>query len=262
MSKKRPSGGRKSPFTEPDSVTNSTILQTPPSFWEPTSVDVYKQSDEICLINYPVPDDNRPYVAIKVYGLPIRALLDSGSNYTVISEKVFAQLKPKKLHRPPSNISLQSASGDQLTILGQTYLPIRFHDRIKIVPTLVIQNLTLDCICGMDFWNKFQIQPTVLESVVNTGNMACIDPSMPGTILSVEERRRIEDIKQLFLPAKPGTLTITPLIQHRIVVGEEWKDKPPVRQFPYVMSPKTQELVAGELQRLLDVGIIERSSSD
>lgn len=239
-------------------------LKIPPVFWESTAEDDYNRPDEVCFIKYPFNDDKRPYVSIKVYGLPLKALLDSGSNYTVISESIFARLKPAKLHKPSGNISLHSASGDRLNILGQAHLPIRFNDRMKIVPTLVIQNLSLDCICGMDFWTKFQIQPTIIQSerLSDSGNVATIDPSIPETILSADERSQIEEIKQLFLPAKAGQLTVTPLAQHKIVISDEWKDKPPVRQFPYVMSPKTQELVAKELQRLLDVGIIERSSSD
>lgn len=98
-----------------------------------------------------------------MYDVRIKALLDSGSNYTIISEKIFSRLQSKTLHRPPKSIVLRSASGDELQILGQIHLPILFLGRVKIVPTLVVRNLSLDCICGMDFWQKFQIQPTVLR---------------------------------------------------------------------------------------------------
>ncbi|XP_055623096.1 uncharacterized protein LOC129766548 [Toxorhynchites rutilus septentrionalis] len=237
--KKRTTSERKSPFAEFGSVTPPTNLKTPPVFWETTTEDSYSRTEEI-------------------------SLSDSGSNFTIISERVFARLKPKKLRSAPKHICLKSASGDELQILGQVHLPFRFLDMIKIVPTLVIQNLSLDCICGMDFWRKFQIQPTILqrELLQDPRNVATIDQLTIETILSDDERQKVEEIKRLFLPAKADQLTITPLAEHRIVINEEWKDKPPVRQFPYVMSPKTQELVAIELQRLLNVGIIERSSSD
>lgn len=70
------------------------------------------------------------------------------------------------------------------------------------------------------------------------------------------------EIKKLFISSQRGQLTLTPLATHRIEIQDEWKNKPPVRQFPYVMSPRTQALVAGELQRLLDAGIIEHSNSE
>ncbi|XP_062538482.1 uncharacterized protein LOC134206773 [Armigeres subalbatus] len=233
-------------------------------FWESATEDCYTHPTEVCHITYPFLNDQRPYVAVKVYGMPLKALLDSGSNFTIISENMFTRMKPKKLHRPSTNVALKSASGDELQILGQVQLPFRFRDRIKIVPTLVVRNLALDCICGMDFWRKFQIQPRILqdERFQNQGNVASIDSPCAETNLSEEESRRIDDIKLLFIPAKSGQLTITPLTEHRIDISDEWKNKPPVRQFPYVMSPKTHQLVAIELQRLLDVGIIERSNSD
>lgn len=224
---------------------------------------MYSDSAEICQITYPFENDNRPYVPVKIYGFHIHALLDSGSNYTIISENVYSKLKFKHLHKPPKSVSLSSASGDQLQVLGQAQLPFQFHGKVRIMSTLVVANLSINCICGMDFWNKFKIQPTMLPNGqdVSTTVVPVLEGSENDSILSEEESQEIEDVKKLFLPAREGSLTLTPLAQHKIILKDEWKDQPPVRQFPYVMSPKTQELVAVELQRLLGIGVIERSNS-
>lgn len=224
---------------------------------------MYTDSAEACQITFPFENDNRPYVPVKIYDFRIHALLDSGSNYTIISEKIYSKLKFKRLHKPPGTISLRSASGDQLMVLSQAHLPFQFHGKVRIISTLVVANLSVNCICGMDFWNKFKIQPTMLskEQDVSATIVPVFEESENSPILSEEESQEIENIKKLFLPAREGSLTLTPLAQHKIVLKDEWKDQPPVRQFPYVMSPKTQELVAVELQRLLDIGILERSSS-
>lgn len=193
--------------------------------------------------------------------MKIRALLDSGSNLTIINDSVFSNFKSHKITPLQNPITLRTAGGDQLQIRGQVDLPFTFNGVTKIVPTLVVPNLAIRCICGMDFWAKFNIQPTV-------GDCALVDDSvedMPSKssicILTTEEKQEIENIKSIFIPARQGQLSLTPLAEHRIEIQEEWRDKPPVRQFPYVMSPKTQGLVATELQRLLDSGIIERSNS-
>ncbi|XP_058827433.1 uncharacterized protein LOC131687369 [Topomyia yanbarensis] len=207
---------------------------------------------------------NQPPPKIKVYGLSIRALLDSGSNHTLISEKFFKQFKYKKLHRPSKNVVLRSASGDELQILGQVQLPFTLESCVRIIPTLVVANLSINCICGMDFWEKFLIQPTMHDTINSErqATVAEINQPTPETFLTSKEKEEIEKVKRQFVPAREGELTMTSCAQHRIVLAKEWETKSPVRQFPYVMSPKTQDLVAVELQRLLDLGIIERSSSD
>ena len=265
QSKKRATSERKPPFATSSSVKSSfSSKRVPPCFWEAATASHYSNSTEACQIVYPFPDDNRPYAQVKIYDLAVKALLDSGSNYTLISEKLFRHFRFQKLHRPPDSVLLRSASGDTLTIAGQAHLPFVFQGHLKIVPTLVVTNLAIPCICGMDFWTKFQIQPSM---PAQTGGdteetVAEIDFLRPNSTLTEHEQRVMDQIKETFLAAGGENLTLTPSAVHHIVLREEWRDKPPVRQFPYVMSPKTQALVAIELQRLLDRGILERSNSD
>ncbi|XP_055599014.1 uncharacterized protein LOC129748419 [Uranotaenia lowii] len=221
-----------------------------------------RQADtEICNISYPFPNDHRPFVEIRIHDFPVRALLDSGSNYSLISENLFAKTRQKKVFALAKSLDLHSASGDSLEVLGQACLPIQFDGRIKVITILVVANLSIDCICGMDFWTKFHIVPTQLTG--DSVNAAVVEEVPdPTNMSSLEEEEKLEEIKNSFLAAGHGKLTTTPLATHRIVLKEEYKGKPPVRQFPYVMSPKTQALVAVELERLLEAGIIERSDSD
>ncbi|XP_055588879.1 uncharacterized protein LOC129741197 [Uranotaenia lowii] len=211
-----------------------------------------------CLKNHGTASQNRD---IRIHDIPVCALLDSGSNYTLINQNVFRRSRHEKLNPLTKSLDLRSASGDSMEILGQAFLPIRFDGRTKVITTLVVANLSIDCICGMDFWTKFQIVPTMLSR--DSVNAAVLEKvSSSAECLSLEEERELEEIKKGFLAAGQGKLTITPLATHRIVLKEEFRGKPPVRQFPYVMSPKTQALVAVELERLLEAGVIERSESD
>lgn len=215
-------------------------------------------------ITYPRENDNRPYISVDIYGITVSALLDSGSNLTLINDAVYNTVKPKKLFplRDPPN--LRTASGEALTVRGKVYLPFSWNGVVRVVPTLVIPNLAINCICGMDFWKTFRIRPTIVgcATVEYTGAETTPSPLPTPSVLSASEQKTIDHIKSLFIPARPGKLSTTPLAEHKIELAEEWRKKPPVRQFPYVMSPKTQGLVSVELQRLLDAGIIEPSNSD
>ena len=126
---------------------------TPFEFWEPTIDDMYSKEDRnVQVITTSIPNDNRPYAKIKLYGNIIRGLLDSGSNNTLISDRVYRKLNKPKLHTLKTSVDLRSASGTKLNVLGKLYIPISFDNQIRIISTLVIENLVLDCILGMDFW--------------------------------------------------------------------------------------------------------------
>lgn len=260
MHKKRHDSERKTQFAEPLNAYHT--LSSSPTFFIKATADLYSEEPITCLITYPYPNDNRPYTNICIYEHKIRALLDSGSNLTLINDSVYSSLNPRKIKPLQNPIKLRTAGGEPLEILGQIYLPFTFNGVTKIIPTLVVPKLAIRCICGMDFWAKFNIQPTVGECALidDFGEEETTQPTS-SSILTIEEQRVIQATKKLFLPARKGQLSLTPLTEHRIEIKEEWKDKPPVRQFPYVMSPKTLGLVGTELQRLLDTGIIERSNS-
>lgn len=261
MYKKRDVSGRKPRLAA--SLNAYQLKRNLPAFFVPASDEIYSLDPTTCFVSYPYPNDNRPYTNVGLYGIQFKALLDSGSNLTLISDSIYSKIKPRKLSPLRSSVVLRTASGEQLDVLGQLYLPFSFNGEVKIIPTLVVPKLAIACICGMDFWKKFHIQPTIQQcATIEDLNMESSNRPSAATSLSVEERQTLDQIKQLFLPARPGHLTMTPLAVHKIELQEEWKQKAPVRQFPYVMSPKTQGLVAGELQRLLDTGIIEPSNSD
>lgn len=259
LRKKRVGSEPKPPPAEPKLLSVNSS-----SYFQPASENLYSETPASYTITYPRANDNRPYISVDIYGITVSALLDSGSNLTLINEAVYNRVKPKKLFPLPDPPNLRTASGEALTVRGKVYLPFSWNGVVRVVPTLVIPNLAINCICGMDFWKTFRIQPTVVgcAMVEYTGAEITPSPLRTPSVLSASEQKTIDNIKSLFNPARPGKLSTTPLAEHKIELAEEWRKKPPVRQFPYVMSPKTQGLVSVELQRLLDAGIIEPSNSD
>lgn len=142
------------------------MKQTLSTFFEPASIDTYTPKPTTCLVSYPYPNDNRPYTTVSLHGVKFKALLDSGSNLTLISDTIYSKIKPRKLSPIHGSIVLRTASGEQLNVLGQIYLPFSFNGVVKVIPTLVVPKLAIDCICGMDFWRKFHIQPTIQQCAI------------------------------------------------------------------------------------------------
>lgn len=205
--------------------------------------------------------DNRPYAKIKIYGIPSRGLLDSGSQLTLVSEKIFNRLNRSKLRALDRPTVVRSANGTELDILGQLSIPFNFAGCIKIIQTLVVKNLSADCILGMDFWQKFKIWPTVHDCAM-AGEETSLKSREEPVAFSALQQIQLEEVKGRFPRASSDKLTMTPLCQHRIELAEEWRGKPPVRQYPYTLSPKIQERVGAELERMLSLGIIERAHSE
>lgn len=159
---------------------------------------------DVCHVTYPFINDNRPYVAVQIYGFHVHALPDSGSNYNIISERIFSKLNFKHLHKTPRSISLRSASGDQLQVVGQAQLPFSVDDKIRIVRTLVVANLSIDCICGMDFWGKFNIQPRMHSNRLDA-NVSTVEDFLNDSVLSDDQTKAIEKVKKKdFLSAREG----------------------------------------------------------
>lgn len=73
----------------------------------------------------------------------------------VIFKKINVGLRP--LDRP---IILKTAGGNTLDIAGQLFIPFTMDNQTKIVRSLVVPQLAVDCLCGMDFWNKLHSSPT------------------------------------------------------------------------------------------------------
>ncbi|XP_055584800.1 uncharacterized protein LOC129737664 [Uranotaenia lowii] len=145
---------------------------------------------------------------------------------------------------------------------NRPYAWVYVHDlRVKGLLDSVIKDLLVECLLGMTFWSKFKIYPQIRQCAL-LQEESDIESTAPECMLTPTEAQDLEKIKLMFQIAKPGYLPTTPVTQHIIEITDEWKSKPPVRQYPYTMSPKTREKVVAELDRMLKVGIIERCQSD
>lgn len=260
MSKKRAADDRKSPIVREVRVSSPVTVDRA-EYCVPDRDDYQNETpSQILQIILPELDDNRPYALVGIHNIQIKGLLDSGSNRTIISQKLFLRLRGLKLKPPDGLIQLRSADGGQLNIIGEVYIPFSFDGKVRVVPTLVVEALLVDCLLGMTFWSRFNIYPRVEECALTQGGPTEADP--PSLVLSSDELQKLDEVKALFKVAVPNQVSTTHMAAHSIEILDEWKTRPPIRQYPYTMSPKVREKVAEELDRMLGAGIIERCHSD
>ena len=87
---------------------------------------------------------------IKIQNLNIRALIDTGSELTLISEKVYNGLNNIPALKK-CNIALHSASGSKLQVLGNVTINIKLQGLKFDQEFIVVRDLTRSAILGRDF---------------------------------------------------------------------------------------------------------------
>lgn len=251
-----------------------------------------------------------------ILGTPVDGLLDSGASISIISSVDLI----KRWNLKIENISLKvrTANGESLKYLGIVYIPYTFDNKTKVVPTVVIPDISKGLICGYDFWTAFDIRltnengsniplcsPSVraatqasdiksTDTEQNGDNMVFtiemgndtdddeagtpIDESLdipfletpeevtitPENIvtehqLTPEEKNELVNIINMFPRSCDGAIGRTTLIQHTIELIPEIKPK----KIPaYKYSPKVEQEVDKEVERLLRMDAIEECVSD
>lgn len=92
---------------------------------------MYAPGLEVNQITLSENDDNRPYVHVKLYGIPSLALLDSGSQSTMINAATYDKIKTRiqPLDYP---VTLKTASGEVLEILGQLFVLLPWIIKLRL----------------------------------------------------------------------------------------------------------------------------------
>lgn len=207
-------------------------------------------------------------------------------------------------------MKIQTANGEKLSCLGFVYIPFTFDNKTKVIPTVVIPEISKELICGYDFWQAFDIRPTTTSGINITdgasggpsGNVAMINeisvifnltlddsiqvpnhdpvrdesleiPSLEEPldglisaeeiqtehVLEPEEKERLLEIVNTFPRSYDGKIGRTPLLQHTIelIPGSQ-----PKKIASYKYSPKIEQEVDKEIERLLNMDAIEECVSD
>ena len=85
----------------------------------------------------------------KIGYIPLRCLIDTGASISLIHKRSFKTLKSVNLNK--SSISLQSASGDAIRVLGKANLDVKINSPMIKHTYIIVGNLSRNAIIGKDF---------------------------------------------------------------------------------------------------------------
>lgn len=181
--------------------------------------------------------DDRAYAKVEINGEHILGLIDTGANITCLGRGALEFVEKSNLKLKPLNSHLQTADGTKRTIQGYCKAQIKFQNEMNEISLFVAPDLDQALYLGTNFIKMYNFAPKL-------------------HILSASEQQQLEFIIQMF-PRSENGLGSTTLTEHVIDTG----DSPPVRAKTYPHSPAIQKLIEVEVDRLLELKVIEPSLS-
>lgn len=185
-------------------------------------------------------------------------LLDSGATRTVVGKRGWKLLQGLNLSvnmEDSPNCTL--ANGNKCQSTGSILVPIKLMDKIKLINVLVLPDVDHVLILGSDFWRKMEIIPDLRRDVWKFSHEEeLFELNTIEAELNTEQRQVFDDFIEQKFKLMGNSVGCTHLIEHEIIV-----DSPAIKQRYYPVSPVVQKQINEELEKLLDLGIIEPSTS-
>lgn len=208
--------------------------------------------------------DPRPYVTININGKDIVGLLDSGATQTIIGKEGLFLIENTSEIRPMSDRFVETADARKHKVEGVIDLPMTLEDRTRNIATLVVPTLPQRLILGINFWTQMQMVTDMSnktwEFAASKDRVALLDGNegIQGTRnLPPDQKNKLDTLIEHYLKEENTTLGRTTLVEHVIDTG----DAKPIKQRYYNLSPARQKLLHAELDRMLDLKVVEPSKS-
>lgn len=206
--------------------------------------------------------DDRAYLTVHIYGIKMKGLLDSGANRTILGKQGWDILSKLRLHTSKSTLGVSVANGGTSPVDFIVDVPFTLEGHVCLLPVLVVLEVTTPLILGIDFWRKMNIIPDITS---NTWTFASSETLPYGVeakpfafgLLTKENEAALIAFKKEYVEPIGNSLGCTNLVEHRIDTGSAV----PIKQRYYPVSPIVLKTIHEEVDEMLRLGVIEKSSS-
>ncbi|XP_039309912.1 uncharacterized protein K02A2.6-like [Solenopsis invicta] len=171
---------------------------------------------------------------------------------------------------------IRTANGQIAAIAEEADVTVELEGRRHALSVCLLPNLVVPCVAGVDFLCVFGVSldftavawtfadepdrkyPFELGGKSITSAIAGVPAGGGLSELTSDQERRLEEFLEKHVPKQVANPGITKLTEHRIDVGQHR----PVKQRCYLVSPKVQDAIREEVNKMLEAGIIEPSFSE
>jgi len=98
------------------------------------------------------------YFQIRIYGYPLAALLDSGSNRTLLDREDIKIIRALNITTTSDRrVQIRIANGQIANIREEIRIPIELENQSQDITVALLPSLAVPCVLGIDFLIKFGI---------------------------------------------------------------------------------------------------------
>lgn len=188
------------------------------------------------------------------------ALLDSGANQSVIGQQGLFLLNKFQfpIHKSSFPMQLQTADGARQSMLGVVDIPLTIDGVTKVVNALVSDTISAAVTLGADCCYLFGIQTDFKTDCFNISSMTSpVKFIHAKDDLDPQQIRDLEVVLEMFRNISGPNLGRTHMVTHDIDTG----NAKPIKQRYYQMSPPMLDAVNKEVDKMLELNVIRKSSS-
>lgn len=206
---------------------------------------------ETIIYNYK--DDARPHIEADKGGVRIMCLLDSGADCSLIGKGGEMLLQAIQKETQETGTIVITADGTHHVITKSICLPVSYNRKVVNMKFILMPSLSKKVILGMDFFRAFNMKINICSSATSTIVSGVVNVSE----LNESELKQLSEIIRELPKSANDKIGRTNVLKHNI----DTEENPPIKQRHYPVSPYVQKDMDEEYDRMIKMGVIERSKS-
>ncbi|XP_037899719.1 uncharacterized protein K02A2.6-like [Glossina fuscipes] len=203
------------------------------------------------------PTDIRPYARVTVFDEQVDGLLDTGASISCVGNALAERILQMNIPFKKMSSTVRTADGKQQKIVGSLKTLIKFKGIENSIELFIIPSLSQSLYLGIDFWKSLNILPDFSLFSISDTEFKEKNQEAKFCKLDAAQKSSLQDVIKLFPSFAKEGLGKTKLIAHSIDVG----NCRPIKQRHYPVSPVIEKMIYEELDRMLNLGVIEESLS-
>lgn len=229
------------------------------SFWR----NVLSCRRKFCsaIVSGMVKSDLRPYATVNIFRKEVVGLIDTGATTSCFASDYAKQfLDQNEYPWNRFNIKLQTADGKPHLAVGCVTTSVSFRGQTRDITFLIIPNLTQNVYLGVDFVREFGLANDLFSenrSMTSALGVDEIGMNEDTHNLDKDQQNVLNAAISAFPSYSKEGLGRTSLVTHTIDTGES----KPIKQRHFAVSPAVEQMLFSEIDRMLELGVIEESQS-
>ena len=231
-----------------------------------------------------------------IYDKQMKLMIDTGANRTFITMKVLNSIRNSRIINRIQRQVFLADGYTSITVYGEVNLPLVINNVYTSIRALIVENLCVNCILGMDYIIKYKLIINIVNRTISMGiknyrftmpidnseknifqatstskpiltglpviKTKSLDTHLDRLIEHINDHDQQHQMKQILIRYDKLFDTKKPTIAFNVKPHEiKTIDHPPPTSKAYYSTPQKQEAMHKIVQELLQSGLIRQSYS-